>query len=129
VYVIRGGRRGEVLVPAVRAIVTVFEPAAGRIEVDAEALGLDEEPPPRRARGRRSSRLPRGAVPQPAAEPAAAEPVAAPSGRPDGDAASSEPANTTSGGASPASPSDTPASPSDDAPPASPTGGAAPEQG
>jgi len=63
VFVVRGGPRGEILVPAVRAIVTTFRPGAGgRIEIDADALGLDE-PTPRRARGRRSSRLPAGTVP------------------------------------------------------------------
>jgi 16S rRNA processing protein RimM len=65
VFVVRGGARGEVLVPAVRSIVTTFLPGAGgRIEVDADGLGLDEAPTPRRARGRRSSRLPRGVVPE-----------------------------------------------------------------
>jgi len=70
VYVVRGGTRGEVLVPAVRDVVRVFEPAEGRIEIDGEALGLDDEPPTRRARGRRSSRLPRGMVPERADKPA-----------------------------------------------------------
>jgi 16S rRNA processing protein RimM len=69
VYVVRGGPRGEVLVPAVRAVVTRFEPTAGRIEVDGDVLGLEEAAPPRRARGRRSSRLPLGVVPQRVEDP------------------------------------------------------------
>jgi 16S rRNA processing protein RimM len=63
VFVVRGGARGEVLVPAVKAVITMFRPGTGgRIEVDQDALGL-EAPAPRRPRGRRSSRLPAGAVP------------------------------------------------------------------
>jgi 16S rRNA processing protein RimM len=41
VYIVNGPR-GEVLVPAVRAIVTELEPAEKRIVVDADALGLDD---------------------------------------------------------------------------------------
>lgn len=70
VFVVTGGRRGELLVPAVRSVVIEFAPAEGRIVVDADALGL-EEMMPRRARGRRSSRLPRGSLP---AAGAASEP-------------------------------------------------------
>ncbi len=40
VYVIGGGPRGEVLVPAVRGIVTELAPAEGRLVVDAVALDL-----------------------------------------------------------------------------------------
>jgi 16S rRNA processing protein RimM len=40
VYVVRGPR-GEILVPAVAAIVTEFQPAEKRMVVDAEALGLE----------------------------------------------------------------------------------------
>jgi 16S rRNA processing protein RimM len=58
VYVIRGGPRGELLVPAVRAVFREFAPREGRIVVDAEALGLGPLRP-RRPRGRRSSRLER----------------------------------------------------------------------
>jgi 16S rRNA processing protein RimM len=56
VYAVRGGARGEVLVPATRAFVRTFRPREGLIEVDAEALGL-EELRVRRPRGRLSSRL------------------------------------------------------------------------
>lgn len=45
VYVVRGGPRGEILVPGVRAIVTELDPPEGRMVVDAEALGLPPEPP------------------------------------------------------------------------------------
>jgi 16S rRNA processing protein RimM len=55
VYVVRGGPRGEVLVPAVRSVVRRFEPRDGIIEVDTETLGL-EELRPKRPRGRRSRR-------------------------------------------------------------------------
>lgn len=40
VYVVRG-RRGELLVPAVRSVVVEMAPAEGRIVVDAIALGLE----------------------------------------------------------------------------------------
>ena len=52
---VRGGPRGEVLVPAVRSVILEFAPRDGRLVVDAEALGLDEIRP-RRRRGRRSSK-------------------------------------------------------------------------
>jgi 16S rRNA processing protein RimM len=55
VLVVTGGRRGEVLVPVVSAIVVEFAPRGGRIVVDGEALGLEPERA-RRPRGRRSSR-------------------------------------------------------------------------
>ena len=55
VLVVTGGRRGEVLVPVVSAIVVEFAPRDGRIVVDGEALGLGPERV-RRPRGRRSSR-------------------------------------------------------------------------
>ena len=56
VYVVRGGPRGELLIPAVRAVFREFAPREGRIVVDADALGLGPLRP-RRPRGRRSSRL------------------------------------------------------------------------
>jgi len=55
VFVVRGGARGEVLVPAVRDVVVEFAPREGRLVVDADALDL-EPLRPRRPRGRRSSR-------------------------------------------------------------------------
>ncbi len=58
VYVVRGGPRGELLVPAVRAVIRELAPREGRLVVDADALGLDEIAP-RRPRGRRSSRAAR----------------------------------------------------------------------
>jgi 16S rRNA processing protein RimM len=62
VFSVTGGRRGEVLVPAVSAVVRELAPAEGRIVVDPEALDLEPDRP-RRPRGRRSSK---------AAKPAAA---------------------------------------------------------
>jgi 16S rRNA processing protein RimM len=55
VYVVGGGPRGELLIPAVGAVFREFAPREGRVVVDAEALGL-EPVRPRRPRGRRSSR-------------------------------------------------------------------------
>ena len=50
VYVIRGERLGEVLVPAVKNVVTELDPAAGRMVVDPVALDLPTKPPRRRRR-------------------------------------------------------------------------------
>ncbi len=55
VYVVRGGPRGELLIPAVEAVFREFSPRQGRLVVDAESLGL-EPLRPRRPRGRRSSK-------------------------------------------------------------------------
>lgn len=70
VLVVTGGRRGEVLVPVVSAIVVDFAPRDGRIVVDGEALGLGPERV-RRPRGRRSSRGAPGGhgAPRPTMEP------------------------------------------------------------
>jgi 16S rRNA processing protein RimM len=56
VLVVRGGSRGEVLVPTVSAVVVEFEPREGRILVDAAALDLPGAPPAPRPRGRRTTR-------------------------------------------------------------------------
>ncbi len=89
VYVVRGGPRGELLVPAVRSVIREFAPREGRLVVDAEALGLDEVRP-RRRRGRRSSKAGLPAAGDASAdEPAAGEPATA-SGEPA--AAGDEPA-------------------------------------
>lgn len=56
VFIVQGGAWGEVMVPAVSAVVREFAPADGRIVVDAETLALDEEPPAPRPRGRRTRR-------------------------------------------------------------------------
>ena len=50
VYVVRGGDRGEVLVPAVRDVVVELDPPAGRMVVDAVVLDLPDKPPRRRRR-------------------------------------------------------------------------------
>jgi 16S rRNA processing protein RimM len=49
VFVVRGATRGEVLVPAVRSVITDFSPQEGEIVVDADALGLAPAVPRRRA--------------------------------------------------------------------------------
>lgn len=49
VFVVRGGTRGEVLVPAVRSVITDFSPLEGEIVVDADALGLAPAVPRLRA--------------------------------------------------------------------------------
>ena len=50
VYVVRGGARGEILVPAIGDVVTELDPDAGRLIVDAGVLALDDIPPRRRRR-------------------------------------------------------------------------------
>ncbi|MFO1541053.1 MAG: ribosome maturation factor RimM [Chloroflexota bacterium] len=55
VFVVRGGAHGEVMIPAVGAVIRELAPREGRIVVDADALGLDEVAPQRRARGRRTA--------------------------------------------------------------------------
>jgi 16S rRNA processing protein RimM len=61
VYVVRGGARGEVLVPAVRGIVLALDPRGVGLVVDAEALDLAPVRE-RRPRGRRSSKGAAGAA-------------------------------------------------------------------
>lgn len=56
VFVVRGGHRGEVLVPAVRSVVRELAPREGRIVVDGSVLGLDDQAGPPRPRGRRTTR-------------------------------------------------------------------------
>ena len=56
VYVVTGGPRGELLIPAVAGVVRELAPDAGRIVVDAEVLGLPETPPTKRPRGRLTTR-------------------------------------------------------------------------
>ncbi len=50
VYVVQGGKRGEVLLPAVQGVIVELDPPAGRLVVDAVALDLPDEPPRRRRR-------------------------------------------------------------------------------
>ena len=56
VLVVRGGQRGEVLVPVVGAVIPEFAPRQGRIVVDPEALDLDDATVERKPRGRRTRR-------------------------------------------------------------------------
>jgi 16S rRNA processing protein RimM len=56
VLVVRGGPRGEVLVPVIGAVVAEFSPRDGRIVVDADALDLDGGTGERKPRGRRTRR-------------------------------------------------------------------------
>jgi 16S rRNA processing protein RimM len=56
VLVVQGGPRGELLVPAVQAVMSEWAPREGRIVVDREALALDDEAVPPRPRGRRTTR-------------------------------------------------------------------------
>jgi len=60
ILVVDGGRWGEILVPAVGAVVSELAPREGRIVVDRDALGLDAEPIAPRPRGRRTTRALRG---------------------------------------------------------------------
>ncbi|MET0773403.1 MAG: ribosome maturation factor RimM [Candidatus Limnocylindrales bacterium] len=55
VFVVQGPR-GELLVPAVSTVVRELAPDAGRLVVDADALGLDDREPRSRVRGRRTTR-------------------------------------------------------------------------
>ena len=50
VYVVRGGRLGEIMVPSVASVVVELDPDAGRMVVDPVALDLPPEPPRRRRR-------------------------------------------------------------------------------
>ncbi|CAN5727952.1 hypothetical protein BH18CHL1_BH18CHL1_01070 [soil metagenome] len=56
VLVVRGGERGEVLVPAVSAVVSELAPREGRIIVERDALDIAAEPARKRPRGRRTTR-------------------------------------------------------------------------
>ena len=61
VYVVRGGPRGEVLIPAVSAVITEFAPREGRVVVDPDALGLGETEARSHVRGRLTTRARRRA--------------------------------------------------------------------
>jgi 16S rRNA processing protein RimM len=63
VLVVRGGRRGEVLVPVVAAIIPEFAPRDGRIVVDPAALDLEDGAAERKPRGRRTRRAHAGSSP------------------------------------------------------------------
>jgi 16S rRNA processing protein RimM len=78
VYVVTGGLRGEVLVPAVRGVVTELAPAEGRLVVDPLALDL---PAPRARDADLTHPEPDPADPEP--DPADPEPDQAPAPEPD----------------------------------------------
>jgi 16S rRNA processing protein RimM len=48
VYVVRGGERGEVLIPAIADVVVELDPPGGKMVVDAGVLALESTPLPRR---------------------------------------------------------------------------------
>jgi 16S rRNA processing protein RimM len=50
VYVVRGGRLGEIMIPSVASVVVELDPDTGRMVVDPVALDLPAEPPRRRRR-------------------------------------------------------------------------------
>jgi 16S rRNA processing protein RimM len=83
VYVVRGGRLGEVLVPGVRNVVVELDPPAGRMIVDPVALDLPTKPPRRRRRhevtrrSRKEARA-RKTTPERTARAQAADPDPAP---------------------------------------------------
>lgn len=56
VFAVDGGQRGEILIPAVRAIVSELAPRQGRIVVHRDALDLAGQPATKRPRGRRTTR-------------------------------------------------------------------------
>ncbi len=88
VYVVQGGKRGEVLLPAVQGVIVELDPPAGRLIVDAVALDLPDEPPRRRRRhsisredrkaARKRPRRSKPAQVVAAADPATAEAPATP---------------------------------------------------
>jgi 16S rRNA processing protein RimM len=67
------GPRGELMIPAVGAVVRDLSPAGGRLIVDTEALGLDEGEPRSKVRGRRTTRARKAAEREAGAPPAADE--------------------------------------------------------
>ena len=62
VYVVGGGPRGEILVPAVRGVVTELDPTAGHVIVDAVVLALPDKPPRRRRRHEQPNKARRAAA-------------------------------------------------------------------
>jgi 16S rRNA processing protein RimM len=50
VYVVEGGARGELMIPAVRGVVVELDPPVGRLIIDPVALDLPDGPPRRRRR-------------------------------------------------------------------------------
>ena len=74
VYVVRGGRLGEVMVPGVREVVVELDPAAGKMVVDPIALDLPDKPPRRRRRHELTRRARKQARARKASEKAARTP-------------------------------------------------------
>jgi 16S rRNA processing protein RimM len=75
VLVVRGGPRGEVLVPVVGAVIPDFSPRDRRIVVDPEALDLDGEASLRKPRGRRTRRAHAAEASSPTPPPSDAPPT------------------------------------------------------
>ena len=75
VLVVRGGPRGEVLVPVISAVIPQFAPREGRIVVDAGSLDLEDASVERKPRGRRTRRAHAsrggGSAPPPTTDPPA----------------------------------------------------------
>ena len=72
VFIVRGGERGEIMVPAVSAVIRELAPREGRIVVDREALALDDEAPRPKVRGRLTTRARRAKERAAASAPEAA---------------------------------------------------------
>lgn len=85
VFVVRGPR-GELMVPAVSAVVRELAPTEGRLVVDTDALGLEDAEPRSRVRGRRTTRARKEAEREAGTEPSAGptEPPAGPTEPPSG---------------------------------------------
>ncbi len=65
VYIVQGGRLGEIMIPAVKGVVVELDPAAGRLVVDPVAMALPDKAPRRRRRHevtRRSAKAARKAA-------------------------------------------------------------------
>jgi 16S rRNA processing protein RimM len=80
VYVVRGGRLGEVMVPGVQSVVVELDPAGGRMVVDPVALDLPAEPPRRRRRHETTPRQRKAARAAKAGHGRSAEDAAEPAG-------------------------------------------------
>ncbi len=71
VFVVHGPR-GELMVPAVSAVIRELAVAEGRMVVDTDALGLDDQEPRSRVRGRRTTRARKAAEARAGGDPSPA---------------------------------------------------------